>query len=100
MTRKAKVPHNRATLPQDEGTKKPKNPTISAKVPPEIVALVDHAAGIKGWPRQRVVEEGAIQYAQLIIAEQGERAAKARKAMRSAKARLGGLAKARKAQKA
>lgn len=96
MTQKAEPMRNRARMPQDEGTKQPRNPTISARVAPTVLALIDHAADMKGWPRQRVVEEGAVQYAQLIIAEQGERQARARKAMRSAKARLGGIARHRK----
>ncbi len=68
-------------------------PVISARIRPESLQVVDHAADMKGWPRARIVEEGAIQYAQLIIAQEGARQAAARKAMRRAKARLGGLAR-------
>lgn len=70
-------------------------PTISARVPPEILVLVDQAAEIRGCPRQRIVAEGTVQYANLIVAEASARTATARKNMRRAKARLGGLAKAR-----
>jgi len=82
--------------PQERREKTPPFPVISARIRPEMLAVVDHAADMKGWPRQRVVEEGTIQYAQLIIAQEGARQAAARKAMRQAKARLGGYAKARK----
>jgi uncharacterized protein (DUF1778 family) len=81
--------------PQERRTKTPPFPVISAKVRPDVLVLIDHAADIKGWARQRVVEEGSIQYATLIVAEASARTALARKHMRSAKARLGGLAKAR-----
>lgn len=73
-------------------------PTISAKVSLEQLGVIESAAAIKGWSRSTVIAHGALQYANLIIAEHGTKGAAARKAMRQAKARLGGLAKAQKAK--
>lgn len=96
MTPKAEMAHNRARLPQE---RRKKTAYLTAKVLPETQELVQNAADIKGWPRQRVVEEGAVQYAQLIVVEYATHGAVVRKAMRQAKARLGGLAKARNARR-
>ena len=95
MTRKAEMPRNRARMPSE---RRKKTAYLTAKVYPETRDLVQNAADIKGWPRQRVVEEGAVQYAQLIVVEFATHGAVVRKAMRKAKARLGGLARHRKAK--
>lgn len=71
-----------------------KNRTISAKVAPETVLLIDQAAVTRGVARQQIVEEGAIRWANMVVAEAAARTAEGRKLMRRAKARLGGLAKA------
>lgn len=73
-----------------------KKQTISARVAPEIVLLVDQAAVTRGCARQEIVALGAVQFANMVVAEAAARTSEGRKAMRRAKARLGGLAKARK----
>lgn len=73
-----------------------KKQTISARVAPETVLLIDQAAITRGVARQVIVEQGAIRLANMIVAEAAARTAEGRKLMRRAKARLGGLAKARK----
>lgn len=76
-----------------------KNRTISAKVSPETVLLIDQAAVTRGVARQAIVEEGAIRFANQLVAEASARTAEARKLMRRAKARLGGLARQEKARR-
>lgn len=68
---------------------------IGAKVTREVFALVDQAAIIKGWPRSRIVEEGAVKRAQEVLEEQSRAYAQARKAARQVKAQSGGRARAR-----
>lgn len=77
---------------------KAKKSTISAKVSLETVLLIDQAAVTRGVARQQIVEAGAIREANMIVAEAAARTAEGRKLMRRAKARLGGLAKARRAR--
>ena len=71
---------------------------VGAKVTREVFALVDQAAIIKGWPRSRIVEEGAVKRAQEVLEEQSRAYAQARKAARQVRAQAGGLAKARRAR--
>lgn len=73
---------------------KPKTRHIGAKVSLEVYSLVDQAAVIKGWPRQRVVAEGAVIRAQQILEEQSRAYAQLRKSMRQVRAQAGGRGKA------
>jgi uncharacterized protein (DUF1778 family) len=75
---------------------KPKTAHIGAKVTPETFAIVDQAAVIRGWPRAKVVELGALEYAQRILETATGAMAQMRRMMRQSKARSGGVAKARK----
>lgn len=69
---------------------------IGAKVSLETFAVVDHAAAIRGWPRSKVVELGALEYAQRIIEQAGANLAALRRMTRQSRSRMGGLAKAKK----
>lgn len=68
---------------------------IGAKVDRATFSVIDQAAVIRGWPRQRVVELGALEYAQRIMEVATKAMAQLRREARQSKARSGGIAKAR-----
>lgn len=92
----AKIPRNRARMPQERGKKMPETAIISARVSLEHKALVLGAANCRGWTEARVVEEGAVQRAREVLAATAEEFARVRTAVRQAKSRVGGLARAAK----
>src|SRR5262245_23005014 len=97
MTPKGRMARNRARMPQERrsenGGLPPKNHHIGAKVTRETFEIIDSAAAIRGWPRGRVVEEGALLRAQQIMAEAVHAQSQVRRAMRRDKARNAALAK-------
>lgn len=69
---------------------------ISWRIKPEIFTLLQEAARIRGWPVERILEEGGIARALEICGDALRSLAKVRVANRQARSRQGGLAKAAK----
>lgn len=93
------MPRNRARTrfkrPAEKAPKAPKLVSIGAKVDLQSFAIVDHAASIRGWPRSKVVELGALEYAQRIIEQAGANLAALRRMTRQSRSRQGGIAAAK-----
>ena len=83
-------------MPQEHTKKATKTYHIGAKVDREVFGIIDQAAIIRGWPRQRVVELGALTLAKEILETATGAVAALRRMARQSKARQGGLAKAAK----
>lgn len=85
-------------MPQERRRPNRGTALISARVDLHIFGLIDQAAITRGWPRSRVVEEGAISFAREIMAQAAGAQAALRRIARKAKARRAGLARAAKAR--
>jgi len=59
---------------------------IGARVEIAVFEQIKAAALSKGWPRQRVVEDGALRYAREILSEQAKLLAAHRRRLRKARA--------------
>lgn len=75
-----------------------KTHAIGAKVDHRTFTIINNAAIIRGWPRQRVVELGALEYAQRILEVATGAMAQLRREARQSKSRQGGIARRNKSR--